>query len=94
MSVFAPVPYSCDDCCFVVESEVREPDSSSSIFLFQDVFGYSGSFVIFFISVKNACHWYFEGDCVESIGDLGWTVLYCFLILSLFGFRIRVMLVS
>jgi len=46
ISVFVPVAYGFDDCCFVVESEVREPDSSSSIFLFQDVFGYSGSFVL------------------------------------------------
>ena len=55
-----PVPYCFDDCSFVVESKVREPDSSSSIFLSQDCFGYSGSFVspyklkIFCpISVKN-----------------------------------------
>ena len=40
------VPYAFDDCCFVVESEVREPDSSSSIFLVQDVFVYSGSAVL------------------------------------------------
>ena len=46
ISVIVPVPYGFDDCCFVVESEVREPDSSSSIFLFQDIFGYSGSFVL------------------------------------------------
>ena len=32
-------------CSFVVESEVWEPDSSSSIFLSQDCFVYSGSFV-------------------------------------------------
>ena len=28
-----PVPYCLDDCGFVVESEVRQVDSSSSIFL-------------------------------------------------------------
>jgi len=44
MSVFVPVPYSFDDFCFVVQPEIREPGSSSSIFLFQDIFGYSGSF--------------------------------------------------
>ena len=39
------VPYSLDDCSFVVEPEGKEPDSSSSIFLFQDCFGYLWSFV-------------------------------------------------
>ena len=33
--VFGPVPYGFDDCSFVVQSEVRETDSSSSIFLFK-----------------------------------------------------------
>ena len=45
ISVFVPVLYCLDDCSFVVQSEVREPDSSSSIFRSQDCFGYSGSFV-------------------------------------------------
>ena len=59
MSVFVPVPYGFDDCCFVVWSEVQEPDSYSSIFLFQDVFGHSGAFVLpnfkilYSSSVKN-----------------------------------------
>ena len=42
ISVFVPVAYCLDYCSFVVESEVREPDSSSSIFFSQDCFGYSG----------------------------------------------------
>ena len=45
ISVFVPVPYCFDDFSFVVWSEVSEPDSSSSVFLSQDYFGYSGSFV-------------------------------------------------
>ena len=45
ISVFVPVPYCLDDCSFVVESEVRKVDSSSSILLSQDCFGYLGSFV-------------------------------------------------
>ena len=45
ISVCVPVPYCLDSGSFVVYSEVREPDSSSSIFLPQDCFGYSGSFV-------------------------------------------------
>ena len=35
-----PVPYCLDDCGFVVEPEVRQVDSSSSILLSQDCFGY------------------------------------------------------
>ena len=45
ISVFVPVPYCLDYCSSVVQSEVREPDSSNSVFLSQDCFGYSGSFV-------------------------------------------------
>ena len=40
MSVFVPVPYCLDDCGFVVEPEVRQVDSSSTILLSQDCFGY------------------------------------------------------
>ena len=45
ISVFVPVPYYLDYYSFVVESEVRETDSSSSIFVSQDCFCYSRSFV-------------------------------------------------
>ena len=45
ISVFVPVPYCLDDCGFVVEPEVRQIDSSSSIPLSQDCFGYSRFFV-------------------------------------------------
>ena len=38
ISVFVPVPYHLDYYSFVVESEVRDPDSSSSVFLSQDCF--------------------------------------------------------
>ena len=44
-SVFVPVPHCLDDCGFVVETEVRQVDSSSSILLSQDCFGYSRFFV-------------------------------------------------
>ena len=33
ISVFVPVPYCLDDCGFIVEPEVRQVDSSSSILL-------------------------------------------------------------
>ena len=39
ISVLVPVPYCLDDCGFVVEPEVRQVDSSSSILLSQDCFG-------------------------------------------------------
>ena len=39
ISAFMQVSHCFDDCSFVVKSEVREPDSSSSIFLSQDCFG-------------------------------------------------------
>ena len=45
ISVFVPLPYCLDDCSFVVQSEVRQVDSSSSILLSQDHFGYSRFFV-------------------------------------------------
>ena len=45
ISVFVPVPYRLDDCDLVVEPEVRQVDSSSSILLSQDCFGYLRFFV-------------------------------------------------
>ena len=45
ISVFVPAPYCLDNCCFVVEPEIRQVDSSSSILLSQDCFGYSSFFV-------------------------------------------------
>ena len=50
--VFVPVPYCLDDCSFVVEPEVRQVDSSSSILLFQDCFGYLGIFCVSIQIVK------------------------------------------
>jgi len=38
ISVFVPVPYCLDNRGFVVEPEVRQVDSSSSILLSQDCF--------------------------------------------------------
>ena len=53
ISVFVPVPYCLDDCAFVVvELEVRQVDSSSSILLSQDCFGYSSFFCISIQIVK------------------------------------------
>ena len=49
-----PVPYCLDDCGFVVEPEVRQVDSSSSILLSKakDCFGYSSFFCISIQIVK------------------------------------------
>ena len=49
---FVPVPYCLDECGFVVEPEVRQVDSSSSILLSQDCFGYSRFFCISIQIVK------------------------------------------
>ena len=63
ISVFIAVPYCFDDCIFVVQSEVREPDFSSSIFLSQDCFGSQG-LLYFHTNLKKywfqfceKCHW-------------------------------------
>ena len=40
ISVFVPVPYCLDNCSFVVEPEVKQVDSSSSILLSEDCFAY------------------------------------------------------
>ena len=45
ISVFMPVPCCLDDCGFDVEPGVRQVDSSSSIIVPQDCFGYSSFFV-------------------------------------------------
>ena len=52
ISFFVPVPYRLDDCGFVVEPEVRQVDSSSSVFLSQDYFSYSRFFCISIQIVK------------------------------------------
>ena len=44
ISVFVPISYCLDDCSFVVWTEIRTVDSSSSILLSQDCCGLSGSF--------------------------------------------------
>ena len=44
ISVFVPVPYCLDDCGFVVEPGAKQVDSSSSVLLSQDCFGYSRFF--------------------------------------------------
>ena len=63
ISGFMPTPCCFDDCSFVVQSEVREPDSSSSVFLSQYCFCSSGSsvspykFKNFLLQFCEKCHW-------------------------------------
>ena len=52
ISVFVLVLYCLDDCFFVVQPEVRQVDSSSSILLSEDCFGYSRFFCISIQIVK------------------------------------------
>ena len=52
ISVFVPGPYCLDDYSFVVEPEVRQVDSSSSILLSEDCFAYSRFFCISIQIVK------------------------------------------
>ena len=46
MSVLVPVPYCLDDCGFVIMPEVWESYASCLVFVPQDCFGNSGSFVV------------------------------------------------
>ena len=65
ISVFVPVPYCLDDCGFVVEPEVRQVDSSSSILLSQDCFGYL-SFLYFHTNWEIIC----SSSVKNAVGSL------------------------
>ena len=54
VSVFVPEPYCLDDCGFVVEPEVRQVDSSSSIFLFKIALAIRG-FLYFHTNCEIIC---------------------------------------
>ena len=65
VSVFLPVPYCLDECGFVVYSEIKKIDSSSSILLLQDHFTYKGS-----LCFRMNCE-FFCSNCVKNpIGNL------------------------
>ena len=63
-----PVPYCLDDCGFVVEPEVRQVDSSSSILLSQDCFGYSR--LVFFLYFHTNCEIIFSISVKNTAGSL------------------------
>ena len=60
-----PLPYCLDDCGFVVESEVKQVDSSSSILLSQDYFGFSG-----FLYLHTNCEIICSSSVKNTIGSL------------------------
>ena len=65
LSFFVPVPYCLDDCSFVVEPEVRQVDSSSSILLSQNCFGYS-RFLYFHTNCEIIC----SSSVKNTVGSL------------------------
>ena len=65
ISVFVPIPYYLDDCGFVVEPEVRQVESSSSILHSPDCFGYS-RFLYFHTNCEIIC----SSSVKNTIGSL------------------------
>ena len=65
ISVFVPVSYCLDDCSFVVQSEVRQVDSSSSILLSQDYSSYS-RFLYFHTNCEIIC----SSSLKNTVGSL------------------------
>ena len=65
MSVFVPVAYCLDDWSFVVEPEVRQVDSSSSILLSHDFFGYSR-----FLYLHTNCEIICSSSVKNTVGRL------------------------
>ena len=77
MSVFVPVPYYLDDCGFVVEPEVRQVDSSSSILFLKIALTIRG-FLYFHTNCEIICSspvkntvGSLDRDCIESIDCFG-----------------------
>ena len=65
ISVFVPVPYCLDDCGFVVELEVRQVDSSSSILLSQIALAIQG-----FLYFHTNCEIIFSSSVKNTVGSL------------------------
>ena len=70
ISVFVPVRYCLDDCGFVVEPEVRQIDSSSSILLSQDALAIRG-FLYFHTNREIIC----SSSVKNTVGSLIRSVL-------------------
>ena len=65
ISVLVPVPYCLDYYSFVIQSEVREPDSSSSVFLLK-IFLAIHSLLCFYTSYRICC----SSSVENAIGNL------------------------
>ena len=65
MSVFVPVPYCVDYCSFVVLSEVREPDSSSSVFFLKITLAIQG-----LLCFHTNCEIFCPSSVKNAIGSL------------------------
>ena len=65
ISVFVPGPYCLDDCNFVILSEVRKPDSSSSIFLCQIALAIQG-----LLCFHTNCKMFCSSSVKNAIGNL------------------------
>ena len=62
ISVFVSVLYCLDDCSFIVQSEVRKVDSSSSIFLSQAIQG--------LLCFHTNCEFFCSSSVKNTIGNL------------------------
>ena len=89
ISVFVLVPYCLDDSGFVVEPEVRQVDSFSSILLSRDCFGYS-RVLYFHINCEIICSSSVKNTIGRLIGivqnlqtGLGGTLIFTILIFSI-----------
>ena len=65
--------YYFDKCSFVVQSEVKESDSSSSIFLSQDCFLAIWGLLCFHRSCKNFCS-NFEKNAIDNLIEIALTL--------------------
>ena len=65
ISVFVPVGYCLDDCSFVVQSEVRQVDSSSSIFFLKIALAIRG-----FLYLHTNCEIICSSSLKNTVGSL------------------------
>ena len=77
MSVLVPMPHCLDDCGFVILPEVWESCASCLVFVPQDFFGNSGSFVVPYkfldclVWFCEVCPGLFDRDSIESVDCFG-----------------------